>query len=100
MQTTPTTGSRPWWSRIGLRKTLFGVVLPLTLAGMAAALAFGIESRLPPVWIACNQLPFAALILLAYSLHRRRPILYYLVWIDGLLLLKAASGLLGKYLSA
>jgi hypothetical protein len=39
-----------------------------------------------------NIIPFVALLIVAYSMHRRQSILYYLIAIDGLMLLKAICG--------
>lgn len=86
--------------RIGLRKTLFRVVMPLGVLGSASALLFGWQYGLPPVWIVLNQLPFLALLVLSYALRLRRSIFFYLTLIDGLLLFKALCGIAGAWLSA
>jgi hypothetical protein len=38
-------------------------------------------------------IPFVALIAVAYSMHRRKSIFYYLIVIDGLMLVKALCGI-------
>jgi hypothetical protein len=38
------------------------------------------------------MVPFVLLIRVAFSMKRRRPILYYLIIIDGLMLVKAVFG--------
>lgn len=86
--------------RIGLRKTLFRVVMPLGVLGSASALLFGWQYELSPVWIVLNQLPFLALLTLSYALRQRRSIFFYLALIDGLLLFKALCGIAGAWLSA
>lgn len=79
----------------GLRVTLFFIIMPLTVLGLISFLIFANIKGLPPLRIAINTLPFIALLAVAYSLHRRKNILYYLTVIDGLMLLKAICGILG-----
>jgi hypothetical protein len=43
------------------------------------------------IWL--NVVPFLLLIIVAYSLHRRKSIFYYLIVIDGLMLIKAIFGM-------
>jgi hypothetical protein len=80
--------------KIGLRKTIFFVLLPLSLLGLLTFLAYAISHQFLPGKILLNTIPFACLIAAGYSLRRRRPLLYYLVVIDGLMLVKAACGIL------
>jgi hypothetical protein len=79
----------------GLRTTLFSIVLPLTLLGLATFLAYGSVHGFSVIRLLLNAVPFAALLAVIYALRKRRPILYYLVVVDGLLLLKAICGSLG-----
>lgn len=78
--------------RNGLRHTIFRVLLPLTASGLAAFLVYAIDRQFSNLKIAINLVPFVALIVVAYSLHRRQSILYYLAAIDGLMLLKGICG--------
>lgn len=78
--------------RAGLRKTLFYIILPLTILGLAAFWVYALQNEFSTPRILINTLPFAGLILATYSLHQRRPIYYYLLVIDGLMLVKAACG--------
>jgi len=81
--------------RIGLRKTLFYVIIPLTIAGLISLLLFTVANHFPTLRIAVNTIPFLLLLWVAYSLHTRKPILYYLAVIDGLMLVKAVCGIAG-----
>lgn len=81
--------------RYGLRKTIFLVLMPLLLIGLSFFLLFAIYSGFSAVTVLFNMIPFICLLMVAWSLHRRKPILYYLVVIDGLLLLKALCGIAG-----
>lgn len=81
--------------RIGLRRTIHAVIIPLLLIGIASLLAFTTIRHLNAVPILFNLVPFICLLIVAYSLHTRKPILFYLIVIDGLLLLKAVCGIVG-----
>lgn len=79
----------------GLRTTLFSIVLPFTLLGLVTFLAYGSMHGFSAMRLFVNAVPFAALLTVMYSLRKRRPVIYYLVVVDGLLLLKAVCGSIG-----
>jgi len=81
--------------RVGLRKTLFLIIMPLSIFGFLSFLAYATINHFHPVRILFNSIPFILLLIVAYSMHRRKSIMYYLVVIDGLMLLKAICGILG-----
>jgi hypothetical protein len=81
--------------QVGLRKTLFYIIMPLTILGLLSFLVFAHARHIPPPRAAVNTIPFIALLAVAYSMHRRKGILYYLAVIDGLMLLKAVCGIIG-----
>ncbi|NCI50655.1 hypothetical protein GWC95_12025 [Sediminibacterium roseum] len=81
--------------RYGLRKTIFYILIPLSLIGLGTFILFGIIRDFPFLRILINTLPFILLIIVAYSMHRRKSILYYLAIIDGLMLVKAICGSIG-----
>ncbi len=76
----------------GLRTTLFRIVLPLTLLGLVTFLGYGAASGFSFMKILLNTVPFIALVAVIYALRKRRSILYYLVVVDGLMLVKAVCG--------
>jgi hypothetical protein len=80
---------------MGLRKTIFRVLIPLLLIGLIAFLLFVMHRHFGIVPILINLIPYLCLVLVAYSLQSRKKILYYLIVIDGLLLLKAVCGIIG-----
>ena len=86
--------------RYGLRKTLFYIIMPLTIVGLATLLTYGISNGFPPLRIAVNTIPFLMLIIVTYYMHRRKSILYYLAIIDGMMLLKALCGIAGSFIAA
>jgi hypothetical protein len=79
--------------RVGLRKTIFYIIIPLSIIGLSTFILFAISSQFPLLRILINTIPFLLLIFVAYSLHRRKSILYYLAIIDGLLLIKSICGI-------
>ena len=81
--------------RVGLRKTIFYIIIPLSIIGLGTFIMFAIARHFPLLRILINMVPFILLIMVAYSLHRRKSILYYLAIIDGLLLVKSICGIIG-----
>lgn len=80
--------------RIGLRKTLAYVLIPLTLAGMGSFLAYAMVNGFSTGKISLNILPFIGLLLVIRSFRKRRPLLYYLFVVDGLMIVKALCGII------
>lgn len=78
--------------KTGLRKTIFYIIIPLSAIGLGSFLLYAISSQFHILKILLNTIPFILLIIVAYSLHRRRAITYYLAIIDGLMLVKAICG--------
>lgn len=81
--------------RLGLRKTLFYIILPLSILGFISFILFTLYRHLPLPRILINSIPFLMLIIVTWSMQRRKSILYYLAVIDGLMLIKAACGIIG-----
>lgn len=81
--------------RIGLKRTIFFVLLPILFTGLFALLFFAREQHFAPGRVLCNLVPFVATIGVAYSMNKRKKIFYYLIVIDGLILLKAICGIAG-----
>jgi 4-hydroxybenzoate polyprenyltransferase len=81
--------------RFGLRKTIYFVLIPLLVIGILSLIAFTVIRHFPLVPVLFNLVPFLCLLVVAYSLHHRKPILFYLIVIDGLLLIKAFCGIAG-----
>jgi 4-hydroxybenzoate polyprenyltransferase len=81
--------------KMGVRKTIFLIIIPLCIAGLASFIGYAFIHDFHPVKILLNTVPFLLVILVAYTLHSRHTIFYYLVIIDGLMLLKALCGITG-----
>lgn len=78
--------------KFGLRKTIFSFVIPLTSIGLGSFMLYGYFHHFHPVKIMLNMIPFLSLICFAYLLHKPKSILFYLILIDGLMLVKAICG--------
>ncbi len=81
--------------QMGLRRVIFSILIPLSVIGLGTFLIFATYRQFPWFRILINTIPFILLIIVAYSMHRRKSILYYLAIIDGLMLAKAICGILG-----
>lgn len=81
--------------RYGLRFTIFTILIPLLLVGLASLFIFAHFRHFTFLQLSFNVLPFIATIAVAYSMRKRHKILYYLMVIDGLILFKSVCGILG-----
>lgn len=84
--------------RVGLRKTIFNIIIPLVIMGLASLILFALLMNFKPLRVLLNIPPFLLLLAVSYSLQWRRNILYYLTVIDGLMLVKALFGILASVL--
>jgi hypothetical protein len=80
--------------RVGLRRVIYGIVWPLVVTGMVALFAFMLLRTFSLAGMVMNVLPMIALLMVAQSMQQRRPIEYFLVAIDGLMIVKALFGML------
>ncbi len=84
--------------KYGLRSTIFYILLPLSIIGFGLFMSVAILNNFSAIRILLNSIPFLALLFVIYSMKKRRSILYYLIIIDGLLLLKGICGSIGMLL--
>lgn len=80
--------------RFGLNKTISFILIPLLVIGFVAFIIFAMYNHFGYLPVFINLVPFICLLAVAYSLHQPHKILYYLIIIDGLLLVKAICGIL------
>lgn len=80
--------------RIGLRKTIFYILLPLPILGLLTFLSYATMHHFHLWRMILIMIPFFLLIAAGFSLRKRRTLLYYLVVIDGLMVVKAIFGIL------
>ena len=79
---------------VGLRNTIFSILFPLTTAGLFSFISYAWSHGFHFIKILLNVLPFVLMIVVAWSLRKRRPIMYYLMVVDGLMLVKAVCGII------
>jgi hypothetical protein len=76
----------------GLRRTIFVIIIPLCLIGLGTFILYGVHKNFHIMRILLNVIPFLLLLITAYSLFKRRNLLFYLIVVDGLMLVKAVCG--------
>jgi hypothetical protein len=83
--------------RMGLFHTIFYLIIPLMLLGAVAVAAVVWYRGFSHAAAVLHLIPFLCMLIVAYSLQTKKAILYYLIVIDGLLLLKALCGIASIY---
>jgi len=81
--------------RFGLRSTIFYILIPILSVGLVALFVFASYRGYGFLTLFCNMMPFILTIFIAYSMRKRKNILFYLMVIDGLILFKAICGIIG-----
>ena len=84
--------------RMGLTKTINWIVLPMSALILIATLHYGYLHGFTGYQILLNTIPLILLISVSYQMHQRKSILYYLAIIDGLIVVKAACGIMATLL--
>jgi 1,4-dihydroxy-2-naphthoate octaprenyltransferase len=84
--------------RMGLTKTINWFVVPLGALILLATLRYSYLHQFTGCQILLNTIPLILLISVSYQMHQRKSILYYLAIIDGLIVVKAACGLIATLL--
>lgn len=84
---------KTWMVRMGKRRTLYILLLPLTLLGALTWMGYGLLSGASMWRMTWTLLPFVLLSLTIWDLQRDRNLLYYLLVVDGLMLVKACCGI-------
>jgi 4-hydroxybenzoate polyprenyltransferase len=85
--------------RFGINGTITRILLPLTLLGMGITCTIGYYFHYPLPAMVCQLLTYLLLYLLLYSLQKKRSIYFYLLLVDGVLILKGMSGIAAFFLS-
>jgi len=78
--------------KFGLRKTIYFILIPLLLLGWISFVTYGILNGFSFTRIFLNTLPFLLCTVVALELQKRKSIYFYLIIIDGLMLVKAICG--------
>lgn len=80
--------------KIGLRKTIFYIIIPLCILCMISGMFYDLNHQFKLTKQLLNTLPYILTIIVAYFLMFRKSIFYYLIIIDGLMLIKAFFGIM------
>jgi len=80
--------------RFGLRRTIYYILIPLSTIGLISFYVFGSLHHFTALQMAVNTLPFLLTIYFAYTLHKRKSLLFYLMAIDGIIMFKALCGII------
>lgn len=83
--------------KIGIRQTLAFVILPLTLLGLLTFISYALLQQFSWVKMGLIMIPFLLLMASTQLFSQKRSLLFYLVVIDGLLIVKALFGILATY---
>nr|WP_287493619.1 hypothetical protein [Candidatus Brachybacter algidus] len=83
----------------GLRRTIYFIIVPLLLAGLISFCIFALIKEFSIIQFSFNLIPFLLTLAIAFSMLRRHSIFYYLIVIDGVILVKAICGILGVLLT-
>ena len=79
--------------RKGLRKVIYTIVLPLTFIGVSVLCIFLMIEEKKLLSIVFFLIPMVLLLHVTLRLTKRRPVTWYLLVIDGLMLVKAICGM-------
>jgi nitric oxide reductase large subunit len=71
---------------------VFTILFPLILLGLSTFIIYALSQDFSFGKILLNTIPFVLLVMVALSLLRRKSIFYYLIVVDGLMLLKGICG--------
>ncbi|MBK9398143.1 MAG: hypothetical protein IPN55_13240 [Saprospiraceae bacterium] len=83
----------------GLRRTIYFIIVPLLLSGLISFCIFALIKEFSIIQFSFNLIPFLLTLAIAFSMLRRHSIFYYLIVIDGVILVKALCGILGVLLT-
>ena len=91
-------GLKTFVVKLGIDATLNRIIFPLIALGFLSFISFGIWYNLPLHRILFMLIPITLMAVFAYRLHRPKSILYYLMAIDGMIVVKAIFGILSVIL--
>ncbi|WP_447642626.1 MULTISPECIES: UbiA family prenyltransferase [Chitinophagaceae] len=86
--------------RFGIHRTIYFILMPLVLMGLVSFCLFAWETQIPFPTFLLNLLPFLLTFFIVFTLNKTKPLLYYLIVIDGILIFKAICGILGIWVTS
>lgn len=92
-------GLKTFAVQFGVQKTIRFIIIPLVIICITAFAYYIHVNNFPYPRIIMNLIPYLFLIIISYSLlKKKRKIIFYLFVIDGLMILKAICGIMGMRL--
>jgi len=85
--------------KYGYYQTLIRIIYPLIILGFFSFIVYSIYFNLSIFSFLLLEIPIFLLAFFALSLHQKRSILFYLIAIDGLIVLKALFGILSTLIN-
>ena len=89
---------KTWVVRMGQTKTINWLLIPISSLVLLATFRYAFLHHFTGYQILLNTIPLILLISVSYQMHQRKSILYYLAIIDGLIVVKAACGIIATLL--
>jgi 4-hydroxybenzoate polyprenyltransferase len=80
--------------RFGLYRTIFYILIPLCLIGIIALFAFAVYRHFTFLPVFFMLIPFLLLLYVSYSMNKEKSIFYYLIVIDGIVMVKGICGII------
>ncbi len=87
-----------WIVKLGLRRTLFYVIMPLVMLGQVTFLSYAFTQHFSLLKTCLILIPFILLMASTRLFEKHRSLLFYLSVIDGLIIVKAVFGILAANL--
>ena len=84
--------------KLGLRKTIFYVIVPITFLGIVTFWTYALTHQFSILKMLLIMAPFVLILITTSSFGKRRSLLFYLIVIDGLLIVKAFFGVVATWI--
>ncbi len=78
---------------LGISRTVYYIVLPLVLCSWLLRMDFVFSHLYTKQMVVLQSLPYILLLLVTYSLFKKKSLLYWLFVVDGLMIVKAVVGI-------
>jgi 4-hydroxybenzoate polyprenyltransferase len=83
---------------LGVQRTIYFVIIPLLIMNLLLKTIYMMANEMLVMQIIIRDLPNIVLIWLSLQVRQRKSTLYYLAVIDGMMLVKAITGIISTYL--
>ena len=90
-------GLKTYPALLGVQKTLGAVVVPLTFLSLGVLFLYQQQVQLSLIQSIIQTIPYVLLLTIIPFLAKKHSILFYLVFVDGLMLIKGICGIISIY---